>query len=360
MSQGEDLSRLSVATSPHIREEEDISAIMWWVVAALTPAALFGVWNFGWYAAAVVVVAVVSAAVAEALWQRICGTAVMISDGSAVVTGLLVGLVLPPSVPLYVPMVASGVGVLIGKQLFGGLGCNIWNPALVGRAFVQIAYPQHVTLSVWPVLRGSSLSRVLQDVRHAGDGSAAHEVVLGATPLAEQAVGSLAATDGVAEAMYPSVWALFLGNIPGSIGETSALLLLIGGLFLIWKGYINWKVPAVFLGTLFLFAAFVPTWKIPTGEDIVAPSWWFFGMYQIFAGGAVIGAFFMATDMVTTPITSSGQVIFALGCALITALIRLVGHGFPEGVAYSILLMNTATPVIDRYTRPRTYGTVKK
>jgi len=369
-----DLSRLSVATSPHIREEESVSTIMWWVVAALAPASLFGVYNFGWYAGVVILVAVATAVAAEAVWQKLTGGPVTVNDGSAVITGLLVALVLPPNVPLYVPFVASAVGVIVAKQLFGGLGCNIWNPALVGRAFVQIAYPQHVTLSAWPLLTGSGFSRFLQDVRNAapqGASASGYDAVLQATPLAREAVESFApAGDGTLQVMYPSLKPLFFGAVPGCIGETSALLLIIGGAFLIYKGYINWKVPAVFLGTIFLFAFFVPTWKIPGAETlgglppyetgIDEPAWWFFPLYQVFAGGAVIGAFFMATDMVTTPIASGGQVIFALGCGLITVLIRLVGHGFPEGVCYSILLMNTATPVIDRYTRPRKYGAVKQ
>ena len=368
-----DLSRLSVAASPHIREEEGVSTIMWWVVAALAPASVFGVWNFGWYAGLVTVVAVGTAVAAEALWQRLSGSIVTVYDGSAVITGLLVAMVLPPSVPLYVPLVASAVGIIVAKQLFGGLGCNIWNPALVGRAFVQIVYPQYVTLSAWPLLTGSGFSRFLQDIRNAapqGTSPSGYDAVLQATPLAREALKSLAPADGTMHAMYPSLKPLFFGGIPGCIGETSALLLVIGGLFLICKGYVNWKMPTVFLGTIFLFAFLVPTWKIPGAETlgglpayetgIDEPSWWFFGLYEILAGGAVIGAFFMATDMVTTPITSRGQVIFALGCGLLTALIRLVGHGFPEGVCYSILLMNTATPVIDRYTRPRKYGAVKQ
>lgn len=373
MSEGLDLSRLSIATSPHIREEESVSTIMWWVVAALAPASFFGIYNFGWYAGVVIVVSVATAVAAEALWQKLTGGPVTVYDGSAVITGLLVALVIPPNVPLYVPLVASAVGIIIAKQLFGGLGCNIWNPALVGRAFVQIAYPQYVTLSAWPLLSGSGFSRFFQDIRNAaplGTSPSAYDAVLQATPLAQEAVESLAPSGDSLHIMYPSLKPLFFGGIPGCIGETSALLLVLGGLFLVYKGYISWKVPAVFLGTIFLFAFFVPTWKIAGAETlgglpayqtgIDEPSWWFFALYQVFAGGAVIGAVFMATDMVTTPITSRGQVIFALGCGLITALIRLVGHGFPEGVCYSILLMNTATPVIDRYTRPRKYGAVKQ
>ncbi len=366
MAQDFEIGTLSVAASPHIRERGSVSRIMWTVAVALVPAGLAVLYNFGWFSMAVVATSVGSCVVFEAIWQKLGGKSVTVGDGSAVVTGALLGYVLPPNAPLFVAVVGSGVAILIAKQLFGGLGCNIWNPALVGRAFVQIAYPQYVTLSAWPMLSGSGMSRVAQDIRNvasAGAEAGAYDAVTKATPLAQEAVASLA---GGAEAMYPSLKSLALGSTPGCTGETSAVLLALGGIYLIYKGYVNWKVPAVFLGTIFCFAFFFPTWKIDGATafgGLVSygeHSRFFFPAYQVLAGGAVIGAFFMATDMVTTPITSRGQVIFALGCGLITSLIRLIGHGFPEGVCYSILLMNTATPIIDRYTRPRKYGAVKK
>jgi electron transport complex protein RnfD len=371
-----DVSRLTVAVSPHIREKDTVTRIMWTVALTLLPATVFGLFNFGWYAGVVILIAVATAVVSEAAWQKLTGKRVTVSDGSAFVTGLLIALVLPPNAPWFVPLVASAVGIVVAKQLFGGLGCNIWNPALVGRAFVQIAYPQYVSLSAWPILNGGGFSRFFMDIRSAaavGENTTGYDAVTQATPLAGDAVQSLGrAADGTFHAMYPSLKDLFLGGVPGCIGETSALLLLIGGVYLIYKGYVNWKMPVVYLGTLFLFAFCIPTYKIAgaaafgglpafdAAGAFTEPSWYFFGLYQVLAGGAVIGAFFMATDMVTTPITSRGQVVFALGCGLITALIRLVGHGFPEGVCYSILLMNTATPVIDRYTRPRKYGAAAK
>ncbi|MHC4712483.1 MAG: RnfABCDGE type electron transport complex subunit D [Planctomycetota bacterium] len=374
MSEKTDIPALTVAVSPHIRDDETISRIMWTVAVTLVPATFYGVYNFGWYAGAVITAAVVSAVVAEAVWQRLAHKPVTVSDGSAVVTGLLVALVLPPNVPLFVPIVASLVAIIVAKQIFGGLGCNIWNPALVGRAFVQIAYPQYVTLSAWPILKGTGLSRILMDIRKAapvGANPVDFDAISQASPLAQEALKTFVPdANGTVHMMYGSLKSLFLGAIPGCIGETSAVLLIIGGIYLIYKGYVNWKVPATFLGTILVFAFLIPTWKIagarwlgglpPYEFGIGEPSRLFFPLYQVLAGGAVIGAFFMATDMVTTPITSRGQVIFALGCGLITSLVRLVGHGFPEGVCYSILLMNTAAPVIDRYTRPKKYGAVKK
>jgi electron transport complex protein RnfD len=273
-------------------------------------------------------------------------------------------------VPVYVVIVAAGVSMIVAKHLFGGLGCNIWNPALAGRAFVQVAYPAAITLSSWPILRGHGPTRFFGDIRKAAPESvdaAAYDAISRATPLAHNAIASLAPDrSGLVHAQYGSLADLFIGTIPGCLGETSALLILLGGLFLIYKGYVNWRAPAVFLGTLFLITLLVPSAKIPGAhvpgglpQYTGAPGWWYFPTYELLAGGAMLGAFFMATDTVTTPITSGGQVVFALGCGIITGAIRLAGHGFPEGVCYAILLMNTAVPVIDRYTRQRKYGAAK-
>jgi electron transport complex protein RnfD len=376
MSQGTgvDVDRLSVATSPHIREGESVSRIMWTVNLTLLPVGIGSLFIFGWYAGAVILVSVVSCAFFEALWQRLSGKPITVADGSAVITGMLLAFVLPPNVPLFVAVVASAFGILIAKQIFGGLGYNIWNPALAGRAFVQLAYPVFVTPSEWPIVSGSGFSRIFQDVRNvtpSGANPQGFDAVSMATPLSTHALANFAPdANGLLHVLYPNLKALFLGNVPGCIGETSALLIIIGGLFLIYKGYVNWKVPAVYLGMLFLLAFLVPSWKITGARafsglpdyavGLDSPGRFFFPMYQVLAGGVVLGAFFMATDMVTAPITSRGQVIFALGCGVITWAIRLYGHGFPEGCCYAILLMNTTTPIIDRYTRPTKYGAVRK
>ena len=376
MSQGAniDVNRLSVAASPHIREGETVSRIMWTVNLTLLPVGIGSLFIFGWYAGAVILASVVSCVFFEALWQRLSGKPIAVADGSAVITGMLLAFILPPNVPLFVVVVSSAFGILIAKQIFGGLGHNIWNPALAGRAFVQLAYPAFVTPSAWPIVTGSGFSRIFQDVRNvtpAGASPQGFDAVSMATPLSSDALASLVpGADGSVHAAYPSLKALFLGNIPGCIGETSALLIIIGGVFLIYKGYINWKVPAVYLGTLFVLAFVVPSWKVPGARafgglpdyavGLDAPGRFFFPLYQVLTGGVMLGAFFMATDMVTTPITSRGQVIFALGCGVITWAIRLYGHGFPEGCCYAILLMNTTTPIIDRYTRPVKYGAVKR
>lgn len=351
---------LSIATSPHIREEESVNRIMWRVILALMPIGVASLFLFGWYAGLVILASVASCVFFEAAWQKLAKKPITINDGSAVVTGLLLAYVLPPNVPIFVAVVGAGISIIIAKQIFGGLGYNIWNPALIGRAFVQIAYPQFVSLSVWPILKSISWTGPLQDIRNAAPAdqaaSGAFDAVSSATPLSYPAV------HGISTASAPgaySLWDMFVGTIPGCIGETSALLILIGGIYLISKGYINWKVPAVFLGSLALFAFIFPSWKVEDAHFFATGGgrgWLFMPVYQVLAGGAMLGAFFMATEMVTTPITSRGQVVFALGCGVITGAIRLLGHGFPEGVCYAILLMNTATPIIDRYTKPARYG----
>jgi electron transport complex protein RnfD len=364
---------LSIAASPHIRQAEDVRAIMWTVAATLAPMGVFSLYLFGWYAGAVIAVSVGSCVLFEAAWQRVAGKTITVSDGSAVVTGLLLAYVMPPNSPVFVMVVSAAVSMLIAKHLFGGLGCNIWNPALVGRAFAQLAYPTHVSLSTWPIVQGHGLARVLKDIRDAapaGVSPAGYDAFSTATPLARDAISSFVPrANGSVDVMYGNLKHLFLGVIPGSLGETSALLIILGGAFLIYRGYVNWRVPAVFLGTLFAFAFFVPSSKIAGAETfgglpdyaigLGTPPRLFFPIYQVLAGGVMLGAFYMATDMVTTPMTSRGQVIFAFGCGLVTGAVRLIGHGFPEGVCYSILLMNTAVPVIDRYTRFRKYGALK-
>ncbi len=376
---------LSVAASPHIRGDETIPRIMWSVVLALGPIGLWSLYLFGWYAGVVILTSVASAVFFEAAWQLVSRKPVTVSDGSAVVTGTLLAYVMPPNCPIYVIVVSAAVAMLIAKHLFGGLGCNIWNPALVGRAFAQIAYPAAVTLSTWPVVRGEGWARLAMDVRNAGPAGSAgtaggYDAVSQATPLAYEALRTIAPTTGAAREMYPHLADLFFGTTPGCIGETSALLILLGGLYLISRGYVNWRVPAVFLGTLLVFSFVVPCARIPgshafgglfapaagygapggavggAAAAVARPAWWFVPLYEVLSGGAMLGAFFMATDMVTTPMTSRGQVIFALGCGIITGAVRLLGQGFPEGVCYSILLMNTAVPVIDRHTRQKKYG----
>jgi len=253
------------------------------------------------------------------------------------------------------------VAIGITKHCFGGLGSNIWNPALVGRAFVQLAYPQHVSLARWPWPAPWGLMTTSPDA------------ITQATMLSKS--GTALTTTSVAGWTVEPLWRTFLGLEPGSLGEVSALLLLLGGIYLIVRKYVDWRLPLGYILALVVFATLF-AWSPRTG---VAPwvndfaetfarlrngqvsfggflsDWLWFGGMQVFAGGVMLGAFYMATDMVTSPLTTRGQFIFGVGCGFLTAVIRFFA-GYPEGVCYAILLMNTVRPYIDRYTRPRIIG----
>lgn len=320
--------KLTVASSPHVRCNETIPKIMWNVVAALVPAAAFGVYYFGVNALVNIIVAIVSAVIFEFLWEKAMHKRITITDGSAVITGLLLAMTCPPCLPWWMSIVGSFLAIVVCKQAMGGLGYNIFNPAHVGRAGLMVSWP--VAMTTWTQVNGTVI-----------DG------VAGATPLNVFKHGG---SDALFQLFGTNDWSsiyqsLFFGFRNGSLGETSTVLLILGGLWLIYKGYVNWQVPVVMIATVGILTGAV------YGSANVA-------LFQMMAGGLIIGAFFMATDMVTAPITVKGQVIFALGCGLITVLIRVLG-GYPEGVCYSILLMNTLTPLIDRLVKPTVFGAVK-
>lgn len=319
----------TVSTSPHIRSEESISKIMWTVNLALTPAALFGVFHFGIHALMVILVGILSAVFFEYMVLKIRRKPITVCDGSAFLTGLLLAMCLPPSIPLYMPVIGSFVAIVIAKHSMGGLGQNIFNPAHIGRAALMCSWP--VAMTTWSAMT----TKV--------------DVVSSATPLnilKQQGYQKLVDAFGGQTNMYQ---ALFIGDRNGCIGETSTILLILGGLILIYKKYINWQVPVVMVGTVGLF-----TWIFgPNGAFTGDP------LFHMMAGGLIIGAFFMATDMVTIPLTRKGQLIFAFGAGLLTTLIRLKG-GYPEGVCYSILLMNSVTPLIDRLCPPVKFGAARR
>ena len=327
--------RFLVSTSPHIRGDESIARIMWTVVLALAPAAIAGCWFFGWPALAIILGSIgVSVATEAAVLAFRKKPLIQALDGSAVVTGLLFAMVISSNVPWYVVVFGAIFAIAAAKHLFGGLGYNIWNPALAGRAFVLAAWSLPMTAD-W-VMPGNI------------------DVITKATALN-------ALKMPVAGAQEYSVWDLFMGNVPGSLGETSALLLLIGGLFLIARRYVDWRVPLSFIVTAVVLCMLIPY----KGADAGHVDWYMkFSFLEklgfwTFSGGLILGAFFMATDMVTSPITKKGAVIFGIGCGVLTAVIRKLG-GYPEGVCYSILIMNTAVPLIDRFTARRKFGLVKQ
>lgn len=313
--------KLIVSHAPHIAGGDSISRIMLHVIIALLPALLAGCLVFGLRALAVTVICVLSCVVFEGLWQKILKKTVTVSDLSAVVTGMLLAFNLPAGIPLWMPVVGSFFAIIIVKQFFGGLGHNFMNPALGARAFLLASWA--LAMTTWP-----------QPLLHTAD------AVSSATPLAAYAenAGNL-----------PPYLDLFLGGVGGCIGETSTLAILIGGIYLLFCGVIRLRVPAVFIGTVAL-----GTWIFGGHNGLFTGDW----LYQILSGGLMLGAFFMATDYSTTPFTPAGQILFGLGCGIITVLIRIWG-GYPEGVSYSILLMNAATPLIDRITAPRRYGVIK-
>jgi electron transport complex protein RnfD len=318
----------TISSSPHVRCDESVSKIMWSVCLALTPAAVFGVFNFGIHALEVIITGIIAAVVTEYFVEKVRNKPITITDGSAFLTGLLLSMCLPPDIPLYMVAIGSFIAIAIAKHSMGGLGQNIFNPAHIGRASLMVCWP--VAMTTWSKLSASGV-----------------DAVTTATPLGIlklQGYSKLVETFGGQGALYK---AMFLGTRNGSIGETSTILLVLGGLYLIYKKYINWQIPVVMIATVGILTwAFGGTAGLFTGDPV----------FHMMAGGLVIGAFFMATDMVTIPMTIKGQVIFALGAGALTSLIRLKG-GYPEGVCYSILLMNAVTPLIDKFTQPVKFGT---
>ena len=322
--------QLLVSSSPHLQHGESVRRIMCRVCLALSPAAVMGIYFFGLHALLLLAVGVATAIAAElgclAMRKKPLSHAL---DGSAAITGMLLVMVIPPGARWYCAVVGAAFAIAVAKHCFGGLGNNIWNPALAGRAFLQFAYPQQISLSHWKapqLLWGGGVA----------------DATSGPSPLSGGEVG----LDGTSYADL-----LFGNGVPGSLGETCKVALLLGGALLILWNYIDWRVPLFYVGTVFVLTRFLP---LP-GQQSTYPYWINDPFYHVLSGGLILGAFFMATDMVTTPVTRLGRIVFAVGCGLLTAVIRLYG-GYPEGVCYSILMMNTVTPLIDRWCRPAVYG----
>jgi electron transport complex protein RnfD len=307
---------LVLSPSPHLRGKNSIKKDMYLVIFALLFSTAGAVYFFGLYVLLMLAVSLLAAVLTEYVAKMMRRRPFNL-DGSVIVTAILFVLVMPPRTPLWIVVVGSVFSIAVAKEMFGGLGHNVFNPALAGRAFVTVSF-------------AGALSRWIAPVHlMLADG------VTTATPLSESFAYTLSKTE-----MYK---ALFFGNVGGSAGETSALLILIGGLILIAFRVIKWQVPVFYIGTVALLS-----WAL--GQD---------PLFQILAGGLFLGAFFMATDYVTTPITTKGKIIFAVGAGVLVVLIRVYGS-MPEGVCYSILLMNAFTPLIDRHVRPRVFGLVKK
>ena len=306
--------KLIVSASPHVHANSSVRTVMGDVLIALVPALAAAVYFFGPRALILTAVTAASAVASEYVWQRLLGRPVTIGDGSAVLTGVLLAFNVPPTFPLWMAAIGGAFAVVIVKQFFGGLGKNVVNPALAARAFLLASWPGAMT--TWTV-DGLSSATALGILKEGGQA-------------------------------LPSMMDLFVGHVGGCLGETSALALLVGAAWLFWRRVITPEIPVVYIATTALF-----TWIL--GRD-----GFFTGnaLYEILSGGLFLGAIFMATDYVTSPMTVKGRAVFAFGCGLLTALIRLYGS-YPEGVSFAILLMNLVTPLIDRGFRPRRFGEVK-
>lgn len=318
--------KLIVSESPHIRQGHSTTGIMLDVIIALIPALIAGVVIFGYRAAVLAAVCIVASVFFEWLWCRIVKKPTTIGDFSAVVTGLLLALNLPVTMPFWMAVIGALFAIIVVKQFFGGIGHNFMNPALAARAFLLTSWAQPMTTWVKPFAKVSLFNNA--------------DAVSMATPLEiiKEGGGEL-----------PSYVDMFLGKIGGCIGEVSTIALLIGAAYLLARRVINLKIPASYILTVAIMTfVFGDENKMFRG-DVLS---------HLLSGGLVLGAFFMATDYVTTPYTKKGQIIFGIGCGLLTSIIRLWG-GYPEGVSYSILLMNVAAPLIDRFTAPKKFGFVK-
>jgi electron transport complex protein RnfD len=313
-----------VSSSPHIHQKKSVSDIMLDVIIALIPATLIGIYFFGMRAALVVLTAIASCVLSEYIFQKALKKTVTIGDLSAVVTGLLLGLNLPSTIPFWMVVIGSVFAIVLVKQLYGGIGKNFLNPALAARCFMLAAWAGAMTLFADPLSGTDAISQ--------------------ATPLS--------ILKGISTGEIPSVSDAFFGKIPGTIGETSTFMLLLGGLYLLFKRVINWKIPVFYLGTVALMTALFGNNQF----DIDLMS---YVALELCCGGVMLAAIFMATDYTTTPTTKAGQIIFGIGCGVLTFVIRVFG-GYPEGSSFAILLMNLLTPLIDRYTVPKSFGEVRK
>lgn len=312
------MNKLTVSPSPHIKSDISTKKIMWFVILSLIPSGIAGIYIYGLCSLKVIIISVLSCLIAEVIFLKFRHRdPKIVLDGSAILTGLLLAYNLPPEIPFWIPLIGGAVSIILGKQIFGGLGHNIFNPALVGRAFLQISWPVYMTTWKNPRFWADAVST--------------------ATPLAKENAQVYAYMD------------LFLGNRGGCIGEVCVVVLLIGAAFLLVKKIISWHIPLSFIGTVAFLSWIFGKDGFFTGDFI----------FSVLAGGLVLGAFFMATDYVTSPLTKKGQLIFGIGCGILTVIIRLRGS-YPEGVSYAILFMNAAVPIIDRFTKTKKYGFVRR
>ncbi|MEE1093437.1 MAG: RnfABCDGE type electron transport complex subunit D [Bacteroidales bacterium] len=317
------MALLTVSGSPHVQSKETTKSIMWNVVIALLPALLVGIYYFGFRVLSLTLVSVAACLLFEWLIQKfLIKGKETISDGSAVITGMLLAFNLPSDVPSYIVVIGAFVAIAVGKMTFGGLGKNPFNPALVGRVFLFLSFPTDVAKSEWPTPQPLFDSKVT-------------DALTGPTPLASLGANNPEGLDALQ---------LFLGSTGGSFGEVAAIAILLGGIYLLIRKVITWHIPVSFIVSAGLFAGILWLCGITVNP-----------VYHLLAGGLMLGAVFMATDMVTSPITKTGQIIFGVGCGLLTILFRCFGP-MPEGVSFAILIMNALTPLINKMCKPKRFG----
>ncbi|MFW5753559.1 MAG: RnfABCDGE type electron transport complex subunit D [Marinilabiliaceae bacterium] len=324
--------KLVISPSPHIHGGDSVQKNMYGVVIALLPALAASIWFFGLGAIIVTLTAIVSCVLFEWLIQKyLMKTTPSITDGSAAVTGLLLAFNLPTNIPLGLIIIGAAVAIGIGKMSFGGLGNNPFNPALVGRVFLLISFP--VQMTRWPEPVESRFQYL--------------DATTGATPLSVIKEG-VASGESVPELMQevPSYLNLFIGNMGGSAGEMAGLALILGGIYLLWKKIISWHIPVSIIGSVVIFTSIL---------HMVDPSANAGPLFHILTGGLLLGAFFMATDYVSSPMSANGKLLYGTGIGILTVLIRVFG-AYPEGVSFAILIMNGFTPLIDRYLKPKRFG----
>jgi Na+-translocating ferredoxin:NAD+ oxidoreductase subunit D len=326
------MNLLTISGSPHIQTDESVSRIMFGVVLSLIPAMLVSFYFFGLAAILVTLTAVVSCLFFEYIIQKhLIKGPVTIFDGSAIITGILLAFIIPASLPLWMVVIGSLVSIGMGKMTFGGLGKNIFNPALVGRVFLMISFP--VDMNMYP--KPTAMSTQLTDI------------ITGPTPLA-------VVKEGVAQGeqvqnlltQVPDYVNMMMGNLGGSIGEVSAMAIIIGGIYMLIKKYITWEIPTTYIGSVIVLAGIL--W-------LVNPDVYVNPLFHLVTGGLMLGAIYMATDMVTSPMTRMGMIVYGIGCGFLTILIRIFG-AYPEGVAFAILIMNAFVPLINRGFKPKRFG----
>lgn len=339
-------------SAPHIGSEQSVTRIMLMVMLALLPATLFGLYQFGWPALNVFILCLATALLAEAACLKLAGQPIRpaLGDGSAILTAWLLALSLPPWAPWWIAVLGSLFAIVIGKHIFGGLGQNVFNPAMLARTVLLISFPVEMTAWVAPApLFSHAAPGFLEGLSITFAGMGNMDTITSASSLGH--VKTMLTTDAhaplpelIAESFQPLNAAI--GLTSGSLGETSALLFLAGGLFMIVRGIISWHIPVAMLATVGLLAGI--TWLIDP-QSFAPP------LFHLLSGGLMLGAFFIATDPVTSPVSNQGKLVFGIGCGILVFVIRQWA-GYPEGVAFAVLLMNSATPVIDHYLRPRIFG----